>query len=183
MYTEVERLENTRGIVDKLAKGINPFSGEPVQNDSLLNDARIIRSFYFISEVMNQMKRGNYRNRGNQALPFTITPEQKAKIVFSEGSIGVNEFCRCINLCVDYNISRKLTGVELNKRLKKLEVLSEEITEAGKKRTVVNEKSPEYGFASERKSYNGTEYDKVVIDDIGKKYLLDNLETIMAVEL
>ncbi len=88
-----------------------------------------------------------------------------------------------MNLCLNPEGSKRLTGVELNKRLKKLGILAEESTEGGKTRTITNERSAQYGFEMGRKSYNGIEYDMVLINDAGKKYLLENLETIMAVEL
>jgi hypothetical protein len=71
----------------------------------------------------------------------------------------------------------------LNKRLKKLGILGEESTIEGKMRTVINEKSAQFGFEAERKSYNGVEYDMVVINNVGKKYLLENIENIMVVEI
>jgi hypothetical protein len=48
---------------------------------------------------------------------------------------------------------------------------------------VVNPQSAQYGLENEKRSFNGVEYDMVVISDKGKKYLLDNLEEIMAVEV
>jgi hypothetical protein len=78
------------------------------------------------------------------------------------------------------SVSKRLTGVELNKQLKKIGVLSEEATPNGKTRTVVNDNSINFGFESVKKEYNGNEYDMVVINNKGKKYLLDELETIMA---
>lgn len=86
-------------------------------------------------------------------------------------------------MCIDLNQSKRLTGVEINKRLKAMGILSEETTETGKTRTVINDNSINYGFESQRKSYNGVEYDMVVINDKGKKYLLDNIEVIMGAEI
>jgi hypothetical protein len=112
-----------------------------------------------------------------------ITPAQKRAVKLTEGKIGVNEFSRCVNRCLDSASSKKLTGVEINKRLKKLGILSEEKLPDGKTRTTINAKSGEYGFEAERRTYKNEEYEKVVMNEAGKQYLLDNLETIMASEV
>ncbi|MGE5629831.1 MAG: hypothetical protein ACM3TR_01900 [Caulobacteraceae bacterium] len=70
----------------------------------------------------------------------------------------------------------------MNKKLKMLGILGEEIGEGGKKKTVVNANSASYGLESEKRVFNGVEYEAVVINDKGKKYLLENIEAIMKTE-
>lgn len=67
----------------------------------------------------------------------------------------------------------------MNKKLKILGILSEEKLESGKTRTIINENSINFGFETDKKTYNGSEYDMVAMNDKGKKYLLDNIESIM----
>lgn len=182
MYSEFEMVGKSKEVIESLANGLNPFSGEPVQGDGLFNDARIVRCLNVVTGVLDDVLKGNYKKPG-KALAFVITPEQKKAVAFPERKIGVNDFSKCINACLNIGASRRMTGVELNKKLKKLGILGETVTAEGKKRTVINEKSAEFGFETERKIYKEEEYDKVVINNAGKKYLLDNLESIMSVEL
>lgn len=182
MYFEVEKVQKAKGIMQKLAEGINPLNEERIENSEFLCDARMSGCFNFITEVLDNVIK--HRNESqSRDLKFVITPEQKGKVSLPEGKIGVNEFSKRINECLNLDVSKRLTGVELNKRLKKLGVLSEEQLEDGKTKTVTNEKSAGYGFELERKKYNGVEYDMVLINNEGKRYLLENLESIMAVEL
>ncbi|MCQ1530181.1 hypothetical protein [Lutispora saccharofermentans] len=185
MNEELEKIQKARLVLQKIAKGINPVNGEQIEQESFLNDPRIIRCFYYVAEVLDNVAKGAYSSRrsGPGAAKFFITPEQKARVQFPEGKIGVNEFSKCINMCIDLNESKKLTGVELNKRLKALGILSEEQTEEGKTRTVINDNSKNYGFESEKKNYNGVEYEMVMINDKGKQYLLENIEEIMKAEI
>lgn len=182
MYFEAEKIEKAKGFMQKLAEGINPISGEIIQNDSMVSDVKLIGCFNFIAEVLDNIQKQGAEGRKRE-LQFVITPEQKSKVSLPEDKIGVNEFSKRINECLNLDVSRRLTGVDLNKRLKKLGVLSEEQAEDGKTRTITNEKSAGYGFEMEKKQYKGVEYDMVLINSQGKKYLLENLETIMAVEL
>ena len=41
---------------------------------------------------------------------LTITPEQLEKVVLPKGPIGINEFAQAVNLVIDENISKKLSG-------------------------------------------------------------------------
>jgi|GEM_PF-6400167 len=119
---------------------------------------------------------------GNSRLTkFMITPEEKTRIVLPDGKIGVNEFARCVNKVINPEQSKNLTGVDLNKQLKKMGILSEKELEEGKRRTVINDQSKEYGIETEPRSFNGTEYEKIVFNEKGKSFLLENLEKIMEV--
>ena len=184
MNEELEKIQKAKLVLEKIAGGVNPLTHEPIAQDSFLNEPKIIRCLYFVAEVLDKVVHGAYSSGGAKAAAtFMITPEQKQQILFTPGKIGINEFAKCVNLSLDLNQSKKLTGIELNKRLKKLGVLSEESGPDGKARTVTNPKSPDYGFESEQRTYNGAEYTMVVLNEKGKRYLLDNIESIMAMEV
>ena len=174
---EQQKIEKAKEILEKIAKGVDPLTGEQIEGESFLNDPRMIRCFYFVAEVLDNVNKGVYSSR--RGGKFVITEEQKKMVEFPAENIGVNEFSKRINACIDPAVSKNLTGTELNKKLKKLGILSEEQYGEGKTRTTTNDRSAEFGFELEPKSYNGVEYNMVVINDIGKKYLLENIEQIM----
>ena len=63
-----------------------------------------------------------------------------------------------------------------------MNILGETVNSEGIAVTTINEHSNKYGFELEHKVFNNREYDMVVMNDTGKQYLLENLETIMGVE-
>ena len=177
MLNDIEKIEKAKIILQKIAGGTNPISGEPIEGDNFLNDPRIIRCFYYVAEVLDNVVQGNYMK--NRISDFQITEEQKSQVIFIEGNIGVNQIAKCINQLINPLVSKRVSGVAINNGLKRMGILSETIDNEGKKRTTINENSADYGFQLERRNYNGNEYDMVVIDDRGKKYILDNIEEIM----
>ncbi len=177
MLNDIEKIEKAKIILQKIAGGTNPISGEPIEGDNFLNDPRIIRCFYYVAEVLDNVVQGNYMK--NRISDFQITEEQKSQVIFIEGNIGVNQIAKCINQQINPLVSKRVSGVAINNGLKRMGILSETIDNEGKKRTTINENSADYGFQLERRNYNGNEYDMVVIDDRGKKYILDNIEEIM----
>ena len=181
MHSEFEKIEKAKIVLNKIAKGIDPLTGEIINNDSFFNDPRIIRCFYFVCEILDNVLSGKYKNQ--KLSTFYISAEEKSNVKFPSGNIGVNLFSKCVNDCIDINRSKKLTGVELNKRLKKMGILSEVKTEEGKTRTTTNQNSDKYGFISELSNYNGVVSERVFINNIGKIYLLENLEKIMSIDV
>ncbi len=174
-----DRIQKGREVLLKIARGANPITGNGMEGEAFLNDPRIIRCFYFVADVLQNVLNGSYSNRKNAF--FVISPEQKSMVRFPEGKIGVNVFSKCINEVLEMT-SKQLTGMELNKRLKQMSILGETVNNEGKTATTTNEHSNKYGFELEHKVFNNREYDMVLMNDIGKQYLLENLETIMGVE-
>jgi hypothetical protein len=179
MSLEKEKLAKAKEIMVKMAGGINPLNGEQIENGSFLNDPRMVRCLYFIQDVLQIAIDGQLRTSAETPAGFFITPEEKEGVQLPQGKIGVNEFAKCVNKVIDLNKSKKLTGVEINRRLKKMGVLSEQALDDGKKRTALNEKSHEVGIETEKRNFNGNEYEMILFNDTGKKFLLDNLEKIL----
>lgn len=177
MLNEFEKIEKAKIILKKIADGTNPINGEAIEGDILLNDPRIIRCLYFITEVLDNVIKGEYTNR--KANEFIITEEEKAKVTFTEGNIGVNEIAKCINQQLHPLVSKKTSGAAINSGLKRMGILSEVVNEEGKKRTTINDKSHLNGFHLEKRNYNGREYEAVVIDEKGKQFIIENIEDIM----
>ena len=53
--TQIEKLLHTKSLIDKLAEGINPLTGQKHDEDCLLNEASIIRGFFHVSQVLDRV--------------------------------------------------------------------------------------------------------------------------------
>ena len=53
--TELEIMQRAKMYMDKLAQGIDPISGQEVPNDSVLNNVRLARCFFYVSGVLDQV--------------------------------------------------------------------------------------------------------------------------------
>lgn len=183
MLIDMGKMDKAKTVLLKIAKGIDPMTGELITEKGCMNDPEIIRCFYFITEVLDKVMDGSY-GKTNRLSQFCITQDQKNIVRFPENAIGVNEFSRQVNMCIDTSISKKLTGTELNKRLRKMGILGEVANQAtGGLRTVINSNSEKYGFELEKRFFHGTEYDMVVLNNKGKQYILDHIEEIMNMDL
>lgn len=177
MLSERAQIEKAKDLLLNLANGVDPIYGELIDEKSFLNDPQMIRCFYYVSEILDNVISGSYSKRRN--LPFSISPAQKKSIILPKGKIGINEFAKRVNSALDIH-EKKLSGTEINKKLKQMKILGEMKDEEGKTSTITNDTSFQYGFETEHRLFNGKEYNKVLINDAGKKYLLENIETIMS---
>lgn len=179
MNPEFDKLTKAKAILEKMANGINPMNGTQIEEENFLCDPRMKRCLLYVCGVLDGEIDRELDNISKQLPDFVITPEEKRRVILPEGKIGISEFVRCINSVIDRTRSKKLTPVEINSQLKKTGILGEEKGESGKPRTVLTEKSGKYGIETERRTANGKDYDAVVFNEKGKKFLLDNLEKIM----
>lgn len=53
--TEREKLLYTKGFIDKLADGVNPLTDERIPEGDLLNNIRISRCMFYVSEILRKL--------------------------------------------------------------------------------------------------------------------------------
>lgn len=53
MITELDKLNRAKEYLDKLAEGQDPFTGEELFNDKVLNNVRLSRCFFYVSGVLS----------------------------------------------------------------------------------------------------------------------------------
>ncbi len=180
MIDDNKKLDRTIEVIKSVSEGMNPFTNEPYDENSIMNDPRMIRCLYYVVEVLEKYKAGNivkYVQRKD--LPYNFPPELISRIQLPLEKIGVNTFSKAVNAVIDPSTSKNLTGNALNLQLKKMGILSEEEGVDGKRRTVLNSKSASYGIETVLCEFDGRTYEKVVFNDAGKGFLLQHLQEIM----
>ncbi len=179
MKASADRLLKAKEVIQQIANGVNPLDQSEIPDDSFLHHPKIIRSLFCLLDYMDKEMNNSSSHSQPKPKTFMITAEQKSAVEFPDGPIGVNVLVKAINLVIDPTTSKKLNGAGLNKQLKKLGILSEEIDEKGKKRTIVNENSEGYGIIAQRRVFDGVEYDQVLFDEEGKAFVLQNIESLL----
>ena len=52
--TELEIMKRAQIYIESLAKGIDPLSGQPVREDDIINNVRISRCLFYVSDVLKK---------------------------------------------------------------------------------------------------------------------------------
>ena len=53
--TELEKIERARMYMDKLANGINPIDDTMVPDEDIINNVRLSRCFFYVSDILRQV--------------------------------------------------------------------------------------------------------------------------------
>ena len=81
--TELETIARAQMYMEKLANGINPLTGKEVAENDVVNNVRISRCMFYVSNLLKEIvdNKGKYKAEMSDRVPFTITPEQIQNLI------------------------------------------------------------------------------------------------------
>lgn len=74
--TELEKMQRAKMYLDKLANGIDPISDREMPDDTVLNQVRLSRCLFYVSDILWQViENGGQIGRGERVhkQPFSVT--------------------------------------------------------------------------------------------------------------
>lgn len=181
--TELEKIAYARSFIDKLANGINPLDDTPVPESDIVNNIRLSRCFFYVSDILRQViENGGTvpKKKRSQKSPFFITHEQLAGYSYSELPISVSEIAKRINMLIDTENMKSLSYSQLAKWLIGVNVLVEQTSDSGKPKKVPTEEGKRLGVSLELRSGMRGEYWSVLYNVEAQKFIIDNIDSIMA---
>lgn len=178
---ELEKLQRARMYISKLANGIDPITDHSMESDSTLNNVRLSRCFFYVTEVLDSViaNGGEIGKKKAKSVQFFITDEQKANILPISDSVNLSLISEKINEITSENGCKKFQATWISNWLLEQGYLVIELDNKGKNRKIANEKGKIIGITAEiRESVYGT-YAVNVYDRKAQKFVVDNLETII----
>lgn len=179
--TEIEKLQYAKTYIQKLAEGVNPLTGEVITEDTLLNNVRISRCFYYVSGVLDDVINTGISNTSRKVkkLDFQLTDEQRLGIGISLEPIYISHFVEEINGLINQDIMKKLPATRVTKWLVVQGYLMEQEKQSGGKMKVPTEEGKLLGIAqTEKRRFNGEFYTINVYDEHAQKFIIDSLDDI-----
>lgn len=178
--TELEKMQRAKMYIDKLANGIDPLTGAEITGDGTLNNVRISKCFFYVSEVLGrvidnggEVVRKTSATKARQ-IPFAITAEQLALIEITEQPVGVVIMTKRINEVIGENM-KKAAAVHISNWLVGKGYLAEEIA-AGKKRKIATAKGEALGiYTVDAVNQQGVPIKKNVYDINAQKFVIANI--------
>ena len=178
--TEIEKIEYTKSFIDKLANGINPLNDTPIPETDLLNNVRISRCMFYVSDILSQIIRNNgisKKSGGKNVSPFYITAEQLAQFEFSQEPIGVTQIAQRINSLIDESCVKKLKVTSITEWLVDIDMLYvEEIN--GKKHKRATQQGNSIGIIEDIYEGKYGEYRKLLYNEAAQHFIIDNIEAV-----
>ena len=95
--TENEKILYAKSFIDKMANGVNPLDNTPIPEGELLNNVRISRCLFYVSELLEQMAGGApimEKKQPEHKIPFFATEEQISKFNYTFQPITASEIIK-----------------------------------------------------------------------------------------
>ena len=171
--TELEKIAYAKMFIDKLANGINPLDDTKIKDEELINNIRISRCFFYVSDILRQVIDNGGVGKKSKKKPFEITKEELIKYEMVP-SITISEFCRRVSE-LSKSDTNKLSYKLISMWLLVNGYLKEEIDENGKKRKIPTELGIQTGIYTELRVGRMGEYLGVLYNQDAQSFLIDHL--------
>lgn len=127
--TELETMHRAKMYMDKLAQGIAPISGRELPGDSALNNVRLARCFFYVSDVLRQViDNGGILGGKPKRQDFEITQEQLSRVRISQEPVRVRQLVEMISAAVENPMMKKLSTTAITNWLLEKGFLKKQIS-------------------------------------------------------
>lgn len=184
--TELEKMERAKMYLDKLANGIDPITDQELPDDTVLNNVRLARCFFYTSDVLRRV----IENGGEIKAPkkakrvaFAMTPEQRASFPFSKTPLRISEIVEKLNNLIDAESMKKITTPAITGWLLSKGFLHEVANDAGKKSRLPTELGNSIGISTEERQTIQGRFTVVLYNKDAQTFILDNIDAISEPEV
>lgn len=182
--TELEMINRAKTYIDKLANGVNPLTDEPASENDIVNNVRISRCFFYISDLLRRFAEVGFPEAAKKGKkqPFIITEEQRKRFEFSETPISVSEIARRFNAAVNTEGAVQMRYSGITFWLIESGLLSVDRREDGREVKLPTAAGMELGISQEVRSGANGSYTVVVYNENAQRYIVDNIDAILEAE-
>ncbi len=177
--TEIEKIDYAKIFIDKLANGINPLDDSQIKEDDIVNNVRISRCLFFVSDVLRQVVENGGIKKKSAKIPFALTLEERANFEYSDIPISVSEITKRFNALVTNADMKKLSHKSITEWLISIEMLYEMTTPDGKTAKRPTEHGMAIGITTETRTGMRGEYVVTVYDKKAQEFIVDNLDAVL----
>lgn len=181
--TELEKIEYAKSFIDKLANGVNPLDDSPVPDNDIVNNVRLSRCFFYVSDILRQVIENGGINaskaKNPKKLPFSLSDEQKSNIRISHRPIGVSEIANHLNSLVDLEETGKLSATTITAWLVSIGLLEVIERTDGKKSKTPTAAGMDMGIITEERAGQYGSYTVVLYPPAAQQFIYDNIDAVI----
>lgn len=177
--TELETMIRAESYIRKMVDGINPITNEPAADCDMVNNVRITRCLYYVSDILRQVidNDGVIKKKSSKKAEFFITDEQRAALTEFDRPAYASELAEKINAVTEINNCKKFAAKWVTEYFVSIGLLyidddSKRATDSGAELGIISEKR--------RSSYTHREYWVNAYSPEAQRFIIDNIESIVA---
>lgn len=163
----IEKVEWAKNCIESLANGIQPFTGE-VSENSILDDPQLIRCFFFVRDVLNEVIASGGKKKTKTE--FVLTDTLLDRIPIRPEKMCLTQF---LNGIKEVNEGKAPKFGAIREYLIEQELLESRQDASGKITRYATNKAKQYGIENEERIGSNGKYTVVVYDTTGQQYLVE----------
>lgn len=184
--TELEKIEYAKSFIDKLANGINPIDDLPVPEGDIVNNVRLSRCFFYVSDILRQVIENGGINaqvvKKVKKTAFSLSNEQRAQLNISHIPLTVSEIADYLNSLIDTEAMTKLTATIITNWLVDIGLLEVYERRDGKKSKRPTSAGMDMGIITEERSGQYGNYTVVMYPPEMQQFIYDNIDSAIALK-
>ena len=179
---DVEKLCKVKQCIDSLAEGLNPFTGQPLPEEDIVNDVRVSRSLFLASAFLQEQMQGKTEKKNGKKQAFRLSLEERDRVEFSSRPISASELARRMNNAAGAQDCKKITYRQITDWLVEVGMLKLVENVAGTQRRPT-ESGKKMGISVESRIGQSGPYQVVLYSAEAQRFIVDNVDAIMAFAL
>ena len=180
--TELEMIQRAKMYMEKLAQGIDPISDQEIPEDSVLNNVRLARCFFYVSGVLDQVIANGGNVKKTPKKNFYVTEEELRRLNPSPEPIRITQFVELVMNAINDPDRKKLKTATITDWLIEKGFLSKQADTDGKSKRLPTAMGEQIGLAVKlREGQYGT-YQAVYYSEEAQRFLLDHLQEMLQAE-
>ncbi len=174
--TDLEIMKRAKMYLDKLARGIDPVTDKEMPEDSVLNNVRLARCFFYVSDVLGQViANDGLIGEKPKRQAFSITMDQLSKVQISQDPIRVTQLVALISDAVGNQRMKKLSTTTITNWLLEKGFLEKQTAPDGKSARVPTQNGMKIGLFTQTRLGQYGEYQAVFYSPEAQQFVIDNL--------
>lgn len=179
---DVEKLCKVKQCIDSLAEGLNPFTGQPLPEEDIVNDVRVSRSLFLASAFLQEQMQGKTEKKNGKKQAFRLSLEERERVEFSSRPISASELTRRMNNAAGAQDCKKITYRQITDWLVEVGMLKLVENVAGTQRRPT-ESGKKMGISVESRIGQSGPYQVVLYSAEAQRFIVDNVDGIIAFAL
>lgn len=183
--TELDMTKRAKMYIDNMANGINPISGQPTAETDTINDIRISRCLFYVSDILRQVieNGGSVGKKSKpKKQPFSLSAEQLSNFRYSAYPITISEITRRLNELVESNEMTPIKYSAITGWLLQIGMLEKTTSADGKSPKWPTVQGQRIGILTEKRVGQNGEYMAVLYNKEAQQFVTDHLDAILAWE-
>ncbi len=177
MITELDKLVRAQQYIAKLAEGIDPFTDTALPQDTVLNNVRLARCFFYVAGVLSGLI-GEHGKKSAESLPaFHISDEELSRVSTANEPVNITALLKAVSEAVPDR--KRLSPAAVTGWLVHEGYLKSVADAEGKSRKEVTPKGAGIGLFTEMREGPSGRYLAVLYKHEAQRFVLSHIKDIL----